>query len=121
MEAYELLLDAVRGTRPNALILLSSLYDPSDGVGRIPGILEKAGTLPLHVLDGFNAHVRRLAEGTPQVAFADVHAHFAGHGASAVDEDRWYWRRSMIEPSARGAHEIRRVWRDVLAEAELAG
>ena len=119
-EAYELLLDAIRRARPNALILLSSLYDPSDGLGRIPGILENAGTLPLHVLDGFNAHVRRLAEGTPQVAFADVHAHFAGHGASAVEGDRWYWRRSMIEPSARGAHEIRRVWRDVLDAAELA-
>ena len=120
-EAYELLLDAVRRTRPNSLIILTSLYDPSDGLGRIPGILEDAGALPLHVLHGFNAQVRRLAEGTPQVAFADVHGHFQGHGASAVDDERWYWRRSLLEPSARGAHEIRRVWRDVLDAAELAG
>ena len=120
-EAYELLLDAVRRSRPNALILVTSLYDPSDGAGRIPGILEEAGTLPLHVLDGFNAHLRRLADGTPGVAFADVHAHFLGHGASADEAERWYWRRSLIEPSARGAHEIRRVWREVLDEEDVAG
>lgn len=120
-EAYELLLDAVRRARPDSLVLLTALYDPSDGLGRIPGILEDAGTLPLHVLDGFNAHLRRLADGTPGTAFADIHAHFRGHGASAAEDARWYWRRSLLEPSARGAHEIRRVWRDALDEAELAG
>ena len=77
--------------------------------------------MPLHVLDGFNSHVRRLAEGTPQVVFADAHARFHGHGASAADAERWYWRRSLIEPSARGAHEIRRVWREALDDAELTG
>jgi lysophospholipase L1-like esterase len=120
-EAYEFLLEAVRRARPNALILLSTIYDPSDRLGRIPGVLEDAGKLPLGVLDGMNDQIRRLAAGTPNTVLADVYAHFLGHGASVSEQDRWYWRRSLIEPNAVGAHEIRRVWRDVLDDEELRG
>jgi lysophospholipase L1-like esterase len=113
-EAYDFLLDALRRTRPNALILLTTIYDPSDRLGRIPGVLEDAGKLPLPVLDGLNAHIRTLARGTPGVALADVYERFLGHGASVEEADRWYWRRSLVEPNAQGASEIRRVWRDAL-------
>ena len=116
-EAYEFLLDAVWRTRPNALILLTTIYDPSDRLGRIPGVLEEAGPLPLPVLDGMNERIRTLARGTPGVRLADVYAHFLGHGASVPTPDRWYWRRSLVEPNAQGAHEIRRVWRDALDAA----
>jgi lysophospholipase L1-like esterase len=119
-EAYELLVDAVRRARPSSLLLLTSIYDPSDRQGRIPGILEEVGTLPLHVLDGLNARIRVLADGTPGTWFADVHGHFLGHGAAAPPEERWYWRRSLLEPGVSGASEIRRVWRDALDAAELA-
>ena len=47
-----------------------------------------------------NDHIRALAIGTPRVLLADVHAHFLGHGVSAAEDDRWYWRRSLIEPNA---------------------
>src|SRR5471030_358537 len=53
-EAYEFLLDAIRRTRPNGLIVLTNIYDPSDRTGRIPGVLEDAGVLPLTVLEGMN-------------------------------------------------------------------
>ncbi|PYP80865.1 MAG: hypothetical protein DMD35_03410 [Gemmatimonadetes bacterium] len=113
-EAFEFLLDSVRRARPNALILLTTVYDPSDRLGRIPGVLEDAGPLPLPVLDGLNERIRTLARGTPGVRLADVYAHFLGHGASVAQADRWYWRRSLVEPNAEGAHQIRRVWRDAL-------
>ncbi len=113
-EAFEFLLDSVRRARPNALILLTTIYDPSDRLGRIPGVLEGAGAMPLPVLDGLNERIRTLARGTPGVRLADVYAHFLGHGASVPQEDRWYWRRSLVEPNAQGSHEIRRVWRDAL-------
>jgi lysophospholipase L1-like esterase len=113
-EAFEFLLDAVRRARPNATILLTTIYDPSDRLGRIPGVLEDAGALPLPILDGLNERIRTLARGTPGVRLADVYAHFLGHGASVLPADRWYWRRSLVEPNAQGAHEIRRVWRDAL-------
>jgi lysophospholipase L1-like esterase len=120
-DAYEFLLDALRRTRPNSLIVLSTIYDPSDRLGRIPGVLEEAGVLPLEVLEGMNDHIRTLAAGTPGTAVADVHARFLGHGASAPEAERWYWRRSFVEPNVLGAHEIRRAWRDVLDEEELRG
>jgi lysophospholipase L1-like esterase len=120
-EAYEFLVDALRRSRPNSLVVLSTIYDPSDRLGRIPGVLEDAGVLPLEFLAGMNDHIRKLAAGTPGTALADVHARFLGHGVSAPEADRWYWRRSLIEPNVVGAHEIRRVWRDVLDEEELRG
>jgi hypothetical protein len=48
---------------------------------------------------------------------ADVHRHFLGHGVTAPEDQRWYWRRNLIEPNARGASEIRRVWWEALQEA----
>jgi lysophospholipase L1-like esterase len=113
-DAYEFLVDAVRRMRPNALVLLTTVYDPSDRMGKIPGVFEEAGKLPIEVLDTLNDKIRALAFGTPGAALADVHAHFLGHGASVPEADRWYWRRSLIEPNALGASEIRRVWRDAL-------
>jgi lysophospholipase L1-like esterase len=118
-DAYEFLLDAMRRARPHSLIILATIYDPSDRSAHIPGVLEQAGPLPLQVLEGLNARIRQLASGTPGAVLADVHAHFLGHGASVPEEDRWYWRRAPIEPNARGAHEIRRVWRAVLDDVEL--
>ncbi|HEY2064887.1 MAG TPA: GDSL-type esterase/lipase family protein [Gemmatimonadaceae bacterium] len=120
-EAYEFLLDAIRRARPNALIVLTTIYDPSDRIGRIPGVLDDAGKMPLDVLDTLNARIRSLAAGTPNTALADVYLHFLGHGVSVPESDRWYWRRSPIEPNAAGANEIRRVWRDAIDAAELEG
>lgn len=118
-EAYEFLLDAVRRARPNSVILLTTIYDPSDGTGVIPGVFEEIGAVPISVLEGLNDRIRALAGGTPGAVLADVQAHFLGHGASVPEADRWYWRRSLIEPNARGAHEIRCVWRDALDAADF--
>ena len=117
-EAYEFLLDALHRARPNALVMLATIYDPSDGTGHIPGVLEQAGPLPLPVLDGLNARIRTLAAGTPRTALADVHAHFFGHGVTAPEDERWYWRRALIEPNAPGANEIRKLWRALVDPAE---
>jgi len=113
-EAYDFLVDLIRGRFPNATIILTTIYDPSDGLARIPGVFDDVPELPIHVLDQLNDHIRVLAGGTPNVLLADVHRHFLGHGMSAEEADRWYWRRSLIEPNARGASEIRHVWLDAL-------
>ena len=46
----------------------------------------------------------------PRVLLADLYAHFLGHGVSAPEAERWYWKRSLIEPNARGASEVRHLW-----------
>ena len=121
LEAFDFLVTAVRGARPTSLLIISTIYDPSDGTGRAPGVFDGKQPLPLRALETFNAGVRTLAGGTPGVLLADLHARFLGHGVTAPEEDRWYWRRSLLEPNARGASEIRRVWIDVLSEASIAG
>ena len=116
-EAYDVLVDMLRGHLPNGTFVIATVYDPSDRSGRIPGVYDDAGPLPLDILDRFNDHVRTLAAGTPRVLLADVYAHFLGHGVSAADADCWYWRRSLIEPNARGASEVRGVWLEALRAA----
>jgi lysophospholipase L1-like esterase len=110
---YTDLVDTVRDELLRATLVLTTVYDPTDGTGRLPG-LDAYGRLPLEHLDRFNDHVRDMASATPGAVLADVHRHFLGHGVTAPEPERWYWRRNLIEPSARGASEIRRVWWEAL-------
>ena len=119
VEAFEFIVSSVRTARPNSLLIVSTIYDPSDRTGRIPGVFDSAGPLPLRALDTLNESIRRIARGTPGVLLAEVYGHFLGHGVTAPEADRWYWHRSLIEPNARGASEIRRVWMEALTAAEV--
>jgi GDSL-like lipase/acylhydrolase family protein len=107
------LVETVRDELPNATLVLTTVYDPTDGTGQLPG-LQDYGRLPLEYLDRFNQQVRQTAREIPGVLLADVHQRFLGHGVKALERDRWYWRRNLIEPNARGASEIRRVWWELL-------
>jgi lysophospholipase L1-like esterase len=106
---YSDLVATVREELPGATLVLTTVYDPTDGTGRLPG-LESGKPLPLEYLDRFNDTVRALADGDGRIHVADVHRHFLGHGVTASEGERWYWRRNSIEPNARGASEIRRMW-----------
>lgn len=100
---------------PGARLLLTTLWDPTDGTGRAPGVLEDdEAALPLEHLERFNDALRALAVRTPNAVIADAHAAFLGHGVTAPEAERWYWRRSLIEPGLAGASELRRVWWELL-------
>ena len=113
-EAYEFLVESLGRARPNSVLLLTTIYDPSDDTRRIPGVYDAAGPLPLESLHDMNDRIRAIGAGNPRARVADVHRHFLGHGVTAPEADRWYWRRSWIEPNAPGASEIRRLWLDAL-------
>jgi lysophospholipase L1-like esterase len=113
-EAYDFLMEALRRARPNSKILTTTVYDPSDDTRQIPGVFEGAGKLPLEALQDLNARIRDVSGQAPETAVADVYKHFLGHGVTAPESDQWYWKRSWIEPNARGASEIRRLWLDAL-------
>jgi hypothetical protein len=115
--AYDALVDAIRQARPECLLLLTTVLDPSDRTGIIPGVLTEAGKLPLSALDALNSHIRALTADQDDVALADGYLHFLGHGSTAPEADRWFWRRSLLEPNARGANELRRVWIETLDRA----
>jgi len=101
----------IRAAAPKALLVLTTVYDPTDGTGRMPGTRD---LLPVKFLHIFNDRVRAAARHIPNSAFADVHGHFMGHGITAREEDRWYWSGSIIEPGIMGASEIRRIWLDAV-------
>ncbi|HET9463906.1 MAG TPA: SGNH/GDSL hydrolase family protein [Gemmatimonadales bacterium] len=113
-QRFTYLVEMIREELPRATLVLTTVYDPTDGTGNLPG-MEGYGSLPLEYLDEFNDYVREMADSMTRTVVADVHRHFVGHGVTALDRDRWYWRRNMIEPNARGASEIRRVWLEALA------
>jgi lysophospholipase L1-like esterase len=118
-EAFDFIVDSVRRSRPNSLLIVSTIYDPSDRTGRIRGVFDEAEVMSLRALDSLNQSIRTVANGTPGVLLGEVYGHFLGHGVTAPEADRWYWRRSLLEPNARGASEIRRVWMEALTAAEV--
>jgi lysophospholipase L1-like esterase len=118
-EAFDFIVESVRRTRPNSLLIVSTIYDPSDRTARIRGVFDEAGSMSLRALDALNQAIRTVANGTPGVLLGEVYGHFLSHGETAPDADRWYWRRSPLEPNARGASEIRRVWMEALTAAEV--
>ena len=120
-QAYDALVDAILAERPEALVLLTTIVDPSDRTGVIPGVMPDAGKVSLSPLDSLNAHIRDRAAGGDGVALADAYVHFLGRGATAPEEDRWFWRRSLLEPNARGANELRRVWLEAVDRTERTG
>jgi len=117
-EAYDFLVEQLVTRFPNGVVIVNTIYDPSDRSGKIPGVSDEVGPLPLDVLDRMNDHIRALAIGTPRVLLADVYARFLGHGVSVAESAQWYWRRSMIEPNALGASELRHLWLETLASDE---
>ncbi len=108
----------------SARLMVSTVYDPSDGTGAVPG-----GGLPPwpdgpRLVRALNAVLTALA-GRHGALVADVHGHFRGHGSAAGDPgqpdprpaNRDLWYCGVIEPNAWGAHEIRRVWWETLEGA----
>ena len=97
---------------PSSLVLVSTVYDPSDGTNDIgTGRLDVAARW----LADYNDAARRAVDAMPGMLLADLEQHFHGHGMTAPERERWYWRELIVEPNARGASEVRRVWLDCLS------
>jgi lysophospholipase L1-like esterase len=103
------------------LVVVTTVYDPSDGTGELPTTALTPWPEGPSVLAALNTALRDLADRHGAV-IADVHQSFLGHGATAGDpgqseshpanRDLWYCR--VIEPNAWGAHHIRRIWWEVI-------
>jgi hypothetical protein len=105
-------------------ILVTTVYDPSDGTAALPG-----GDLPPwpdgpRFVRALNETLSGLADRHGAVV-ADVHTHFLGHGATTGDpgqphprpDNQQLWYCGVIEPNAWGAHEIRCTWWETLDRA----
>jgi len=118
------LLELGRIARPDASVIVGTVYDPSDGTAdasRVglppwPGVVE--------VLARLNAALREVsAEHGAHVA--EIHRRFLGHGVSAGDPaepeprpaSRELWYRHIIEPNAWGASGVRAAFWEALHRA----
>ena len=63
---------------------LTTVYDPSDGTGAVPGGALPAWTDGPDLVRALNAVLVELANRHGAVV-ADVHAHFLGHGSAVGD------------------------------------
>ena len=112
-EGYRAIVGAIREKLPRSLLLVTTIYDPTDRTARLPGVFPDFDKVPLVHLDTLNEAIRETADGN-DIRVAEVYGHFLGHGVTAPEKDRWYWSGSLIEPGAAGASEIRRVWLDAV-------
>ena len=114
MQNYQQLVAEIRRAFPESLLILTTIYDPTDGTGRlVPNQTEPA---PIALLAQMNEVIRQTAAASDKVVLADAHLHFLGHGITAPTSERWYWLSSIIEPAAGGANELRRLWWQALME-----
>lgn len=102
-------------------IVVTTVYDPSDGTGHVPGSALPPWPGGPAVVAALNARLAGLADRHGAV-LADVHGSFLGHGLGAGDpaqpeprpSNRDLWYRGLIEPNAWGAHHIRATWWEAL-------
>jgi hypothetical protein len=94
-------------------LLLTTLPDPTDGIGRFTDPRAGDAVAPGALLQ-FNTLLRTRGAELPGTIVAEAHAAFMGHGMTAPESERWFWRRNPHEPSALGASGLRAVWLDTL-------
>jgi len=123
-ERAERILDTLRAIAgSDAAIVVSTVYDPSDGAGVLPGAALPPWRDGPGLLAELNTVLTEAARRHGAIV-ADVHAHFQGHGAAAGDPaqpeprpaNTKLWYCGVIEQNGYGAHEIRRVWWHTLIE-----
>jgi lysophospholipase L1-like esterase len=111
IERLTRIVDETSKKLPAAMILLGTVYDPSDGTNVLDGErLDREAEW----LRRFNDHVRTLAGSRDRVRLADIHQQFLGHGLTAPEEDRWYWSGLIFEPSAEGARQVAALWEKLI-------
>lgn len=114
------ILGMLRESYPNCFIILGTIYDPTDGVGdlAIPDVDVKEAYALFHA---FNKAICDIGE-AHGAEIANIYSHFLGHGSHHGDsnnphycpDDPSYWYVREIEPNARGAHEVRRLFWEAL-------
>lgn len=121
----EAILETVRSVAGgDSAVVVTTVYDPSDGTGAVPGNVLPPWPDGPRLVQALNAGLTDVARRHGALV-ADVHAAFHGHGSTIGDpgqphprpDNHQLWYCGVIEPNAWGAHQIRRVWWDTLRAA----
>jgi lysophospholipase L1-like esterase len=104
-----------------APIIVSTVYDPTDGTGDLQRLGLPAASADPRNLDALNATLIAAARRHGALV-ADLYTKFLGHGTTVGDinqpdprpAERELWFCGSIEPNAWGAMAIRDAWRAAL-------
>lgn len=109
---------------PNAPVLLTTIYDPSDGTGDTNALQIASWPGAVSWIHAFNQTLAALAREF-DVTLVDAHAAFLGHGLQVgnpaqndprpANRDLFYC--GVVEPNAWGANALRVLWWDALQKA----
>lgn len=115
---YKELCRTIREKFPNSFVIVNTLYDPTDGTGRLPncGAWSDIAELYSKGRRELGDYIKtRDALPDENFLLCDIFSLFAGHGMrDDVWGRRWYYKNFMIEPGYSGALAIAKQWRYVL-------
>lgn len=114
-------LAAVRAKSPDAVILVGTIYDPSDGTGELGDINARDWPEGPQALLDLNTALLEAAADAGAIG-TDIHGLFLGHGRTAgtveqpppgtLDDDCWFC--NVIEPNRAGAAAVAALWAETL-------
>jgi hypothetical protein len=114
---YSDLVCAIRKAFPNSMLMLNTLYDPTDGTGKLP---ENCG-LWAEIAPMYSAGRRTLGKYIfswgNRLGFAsvtDIFTLFDGKGMKIGNSEGYYYDKFLIEPGAVGARVIADAWMHTL-------
>jgi lysophospholipase L1-like esterase len=105
--------------QPSDLVIVGTVYDPSDGTGDASRVGLPPWPRVVDVLAELNAELRGVAA-EQGARVADIHGYFLGHGLRAGNPaqsdprpaNRDLWFCNVIEPNAWGASAVRAAFWD---------
>jgi hypothetical protein len=120
---YNWLIEHIFREFPNSLIILNSLYDPTDGTGELPncGQWSYIAEQYSHGRRELGDHIRTLFAGDlkwNRVLFCDVFQAFDGHGMKSgnIRNTGYYYKDFLIEPGHIGAQVVSDLWLNAITE-----
>lgn len=111
---YVNLVIATRKMFPYSVIILNTLYDPTDGLGKLPescGMWADIAELYSMGRRNLGNYIRRWgAVANPEFVVADIFKLFDRHGMATKNEAMMYYEAFLIEPGYTGAQKISELW-----------
>jgi hypothetical protein len=108
----DLVLD-IRQLFPNSHIVLNTLYDPTDGMGKLPencGMWARIAPQYSRGRRELGQFIKGWGEKLPWASVADIFSAFDTRGMKIKNEEGYYYDNFLIEPGSVGAAVIADLW-----------